>query len=101
MTRSTLRRRTLAGLIAVATLALAGVTGAQQYPSKPIKIVVTFAVGGIADNFARAIGVKLTESWGQPVVAENKPGAGGNIGADFVAKSAPDGYTLVMGNIGT
>jgi tripartite-type tricarboxylate transporter receptor subunit TctC len=58
-------------------------------------------VGGIADTFGRAIGAKLGETWGQPVVIENKPGAGGNIGADFVAKSAPDGYTLVMGNIGT
>jgi tripartite-type tricarboxylate transporter receptor subunit TctC len=62
---------------------------------------VPFAVGGIADTFARVIGHKLSDSWGQPVVVENKGGAGGNIGADFVAKSPADGYTIVMGNIGT
>ena len=60
-----------------------------------------FPVGGIADTFGRTIGAKLTEAWGQPVVIENKTGAGGNIGAEIVAKSAPDGYTLVMGNIGS
>jgi tripartite-type tricarboxylate transporter receptor subunit TctC len=91
----------LAAFAAIAGLAFAATAGAQPYPSKPIKIVVPFAVGGIADTFGRAIGAKLGETWGQPVVIENKPGAGGNIGADFVAKSAPDGYTLVMGNIGT
>jgi tripartite-type tricarboxylate transporter receptor subunit TctC len=74
---------------------------AQPYPSRPIRIVVPFPVGGIADTFARAIGAKLADTWGQPVVIENKTGAGGNIGADFVAKSPPDGYTLVMGSIGT
>jgi tripartite-type tricarboxylate transporter receptor subunit TctC len=74
---------------------------AQPYPAKPIKIVVPFAVGGIADTFARVIAQKVQESWGQPVVVENKAGAGGNIGADLVAKSPPDGYTLVMGSIGT
>ena len=71
------------------------------YPSKPIKIVVPFPAGGIADLYARLIGGRLTESWGQPVVIENRTGAGGNIGADAVAKSAPDGYTLVMGSFGT
>jgi tripartite-type tricarboxylate transporter receptor subunit TctC len=91
-----------ATLIGLAALALGATASTQQaYPGKPIKIVVPFAVGGIADTFARAIGGKLGETWGQPVVVENKPGAGGNIGADFVAKSPPDGYTLVMGNIGT
>jgi len=94
-------RAVLAALAAIGSLAFALPATAQPYPSKPIKIVVPFAVGGIADTFGRAIGAKLTETWGQPVVIENKPGAGGNIGADFVAKSPPDGYTLVMGNIGT
>jgi tripartite-type tricarboxylate transporter receptor subunit TctC len=94
-------RKTFTAGLALAALAFAGLAQAQAYPSKPIKIVVPFAVGGIADTFGRAIAAKLSESWGQPVVVENKGGAGGNIGADLVAKSPPDGYTLVMGNIGT
>jgi tripartite-type tricarboxylate transporter receptor subunit TctC len=91
----------LAALLGVFALALAPLAAAQPYPGKTIKIVVPFAVGGIADTFARVIGQKLSDAWGQPVIVENKGGAGGNIGADFVAKSPPDGYTLVMGNIGT
>ena len=70
------------------------------YPNKPIRIIVPVAAGGIADVFSRLIGVRLTELWGQPIIVENKPGGGGNIGADFVAKSVPDGYTLVMGYVG-
>jgi tripartite-type tricarboxylate transporter receptor subunit TctC len=94
-------RKTFAAGLALAALAFAGAAHAQAYPTKPIKIVVPFAVGGIADTFGRAIAAKLTDAWGQPVVVENKGGAGGNIGADLVAKSPPDGYTFVMGNIGT
>jgi len=74
---------------------------AQSYPSKPIRIIIPFPIGGIADVFARIIGGKLNEAWGQPVVIENRAGAGGNIAAEFVAKSPPDGYTLVVGSIGT
>jgi tripartite-type tricarboxylate transporter receptor subunit TctC len=88
-------------LFAAAALAVSSLASAQAYPNKTIKIVVPFAVGGIADTFGRVIAQKLTETWGQPVVVENKGGAGGNIGADLVAKSPPDGYTLVVGNIGT
>jgi len=95
--------RTIAILIAAAMLPIATAASAQApaYPDKPIRIVVPFPVGGIADTFGREIGKKLTEVWGQPVLIDNRTGAGGNIGADIVAKSAPDGYTLVMGNIGT
>ena len=82
-------------------LALAAGAAAQPYPVKPIRLVVPFPAGGIADIYGRLIGARVTEAWGQPVVVENRTGAGGNIGADFVAKAAPDGYTLVMGSIGT
>lgn len=74
---------------------------AQNYPNKPIRIVVTFTSGGAPDILARLIGERLTATWGQPVIVENKPGAGGNIGADFVAKSPADGYTIVVGTVGT
>jgi len=73
----------------------------QPYPNKPIKIISPFATGGIDDTFSRVVGQGLSESLGQPVVVENKTGGGGNIGADFVAKAPADGYTLVMGNIGS
>ncbi|HEY0843813.1 MAG TPA: tripartite tricarboxylate transporter substrate binding protein [Noviherbaspirillum sp.] len=74
---------------------------AQNYPNKPIHIVVTFTSGGAPDILARLIGERLNATWGQPVIVDNKPGAGGNIGADFVAKSAPDGYNIVVGTVGT
>src|SRR6185503_8140909 len=74
---------------------------AQPYPAKPIRIIVPFPAGGIADLYARLIGTRVAEAWGQPVVVENRTGAGGNIGADAVAKSPPDGYTLAMGSLGT
>ena len=86
---------------ALALAVLVNDAGAQAYPQKPIHIIVPVAAGGIADVFSRIIGVKLTEVWGQPVIVENKPGGGGNIGADYVAKSPPDGYTLVMGYVGS
>ncbi|MFM1760143.1 MAG: hypothetical protein RLY75_1414 [Pseudomonadota bacterium] len=71
------------------------------YPNHQIKIISPFATGGIADGFSRIIAQGLSEAFGQPVIVENKTGGGGNIGADFVAKSPADGYTLIMGSIGT
>ena len=88
--------------VVLATLALvAGTAFGQPWPARPIHLVVPYAAGGPVDLSARLIAPKLQEALGQPVVVENKTGAGGNIGADFVAKSAPDGYTLVMGAIAT
>lgn len=71
---------------------------AQTFPARPIRLIVPFAAGGGTDLLARIISQESQKTWSQPVVVENKPGAGGNIGADFVAKSAPDGYTLLLGS---
>ena len=88
--------------IAALTLAAMGSAHAQAgYPSKPIHIVVTFTTGGAPDILARLIGERLQAAWGQSVVIDNKPGAGGNTGADSVAKAPPDGYTVVVGTVGT
>ncbi len=93
-------------LTALAALALVCTFGAdlalsQAYPAKPIKLVVPFPAGGTTDIVAREVAAHLTKAFGQSVIVENKAGAGGNVGADSVAKSAPDGYTLLMGTVGT
>ena len=76
-------------------------TAATPFPEKPMRIVVTFTTGGAPDTLARILSEKLSNVWGQTVIVDNKPGAGGNTGADFVAKAAPDGYTIVVGTVGT
>ena len=82
-------------------LLASGLAHAQPFPSKPIKIVVPFGAGGVADLTARTVAQKLSESLGQPVVIDNKPGAGGVVAGDTVAKSEPDGYTLLLMSNGT
>src|SRR5450631_2971519 len=105
-TEASVRQPSLSGrglrvAAAILLLALSSMATGQAYPSKPIRLVVPFPPGGSLDVVARAIGQKLTEAWGQPVVIDNRPGAGGNIGADLVAKSAPDGYTILEGALST
>jgi len=95
-------RAGLLGLaLAASGLPPAGAQSANGYPQKTIHIVVPFPAGGYSDSLARLVGKNMAQAFGQAVVVDNRPGAGGNIGADIVAKSAPDGYTLVMGTIGT
>ena len=89
-------RSIIASITGVAALWVGAPSFAQDYPAKPIRIVVPFAAGGPADIYARFIGARLTESMGQPVVVDDRPGAGSIIGTDAVAKSTPDGYTLLM-----
>lgn len=85
-------------LLAAAALAVAAtLCHAQSYPVKPVRMIVPYPPGGGTDTFARTLGAKLTEAFGQQVVMDNRPGAGGVIGADVAAKSAPDGYTLLIG----
>jgi tripartite-type tricarboxylate transporter receptor subunit TctC len=74
---------------------------AQDYPSKPIRMIVPFAAGGILDIVARAVGERLNSSLGQPIVVDNRGGAGGSIGTEIASRAAPDGYTLLTGHIGT
>jgi tripartite-type tricarboxylate transporter receptor subunit TctC len=89
-------KRFTAASLALAALLAASAAQAQQYPAKPVRLVVPFPAGGPADLVARLLSAKLTEHWGQPLVVENRGGAGGNIGTAAVAKSPADGYTLLL-----
>jgi tripartite-type tricarboxylate transporter receptor subunit TctC len=91
-----------AAIAAIAVTVFAGSAIAQaMFPNKPIRIVVPFPPGGTTDILARAAAQKMTEAWKEQVVVDNRPGAGGNIGAELVAKAPPDGYTMLMGTVGT
>ena len=94
------RRRLLAAAAPAALLASPAWVGAQTWPARPIRIVVPYPPGGSSDIIARALSQPLSEALGQPVIIDNKPGANGNLGADLVAHSAPDGYTLLLCDVG-
>ena len=98
-----MRRVLMFRLLAMAIVASVGFSTAhaQSWPSKPVRIIVPFPPGGTTDIVARSLGVELQKMWGQPVIIENRAGAGGNVGAEAVAKSPNDGYTLLMGTVGT
>jgi tripartite-type tricarboxylate transporter receptor subunit TctC len=88
------------GLAIVLLLSGCAFAQAQSYPDRPIRLIAPFPAGGLADVLARAVGDEMSRSLGQPVIVENRAGAGGNVGADYVAKSSPDGYTLMMASAG-
>jgi tripartite-type tricarboxylate transporter receptor subunit TctC len=95
-------RNALAGIAAALAMAMPALSSAQDaakdYPNKPIVMVVPYAAGGSSDTRARQLGQKLSQILGKPIVVDNKPGAAGNIGTDFIARAAPDGYTIGIGN---
>src|SRR5262245_61728230 len=97
--------KTVAGICAALLVAAFTMTGAlaqQQapYPNRPVTWVVPFGAGGVTDNSARFVAKVLSEKIGQPIIVENKPGAGGIVGAEYVAQAKPDGYTMVYGSSG-
>src|SRR5215207_6414497 len=99
---SSLSRRGALAIAAATLLLSAGTAGAQgAWPNKPVRIVVPFAPGGTTDILARAVAPELSKAFGQQFIVDNRAGAGGNVGADIVAKSPGDGYTLLMGTVGT
>jgi len=101
MTRTNLLRRAVLVALIAAAVAPSVTLAAEPWPSRPIRMIVPFTPGGSTDILGRAIAARLSEALGQPVVVENRPGAGGSIGATEAARSPGDGYTLLMGHIGT
>ena len=99
MKRALFLRLALASSLAVIFVSPGQAVAADAYPSKPIKLVVPYSPGGLPDTVARVLAQRLQDSMGQPVVVENRAGAGGNIGGDAVAKSPPDGYTVLIHNV--
>jgi tripartite-type tricarboxylate transporter receptor subunit TctC len=94
-------KRIFPPLVALTAVLAGTAVFAQAYPAKPIRFIVPFAAGGGNDNVARLVGKRLADSLGQPVVIDNRPGAGGVLGAELAAKAAPDGYTLFLGGVGS
>ena len=94
------RRSMLGTLAAISLTGLSIIAHAQAYPTRPVRVVVAFTAGGTTDILARSVGQQLSERLKQPFVIDNKPGAGGNIGTEFVVRSAPDGYTLIVDSVG-
>jgi tripartite-type tricarboxylate transporter receptor subunit TctC len=87
-------------MVAIALMSACAASSAQNYPARPIRMILGFAPGGSTDLVARVVGQKMAEAWGQQVVIDNRPGANGMIGADLVAKASPDGYSLLLSSIG-
>src|SRR6478609_8824849 len=94
-------RRHILAALAAGIAFCSGAFAQGAFPNKPVRLIVPQTPGGASDALARIVGQKLSEKWGQPVVVENKPGAGGNVGTEFVAKAPADGYTLLMSYVGT
>jgi tripartite-type tricarboxylate transporter receptor subunit TctC len=97
-----MRLFTIATMLATCVVTAGGDTAswAQNYSDRPIHVIAPFPAGGLADVLARSVGDEISKTLGQPVIVENRTGAGGNVGADAVAKAAPDGYTLMMSSAG-
>src|SRR5947199_2301510 len=96
-----LRTAVLTAIVAISAVTTVETVSAQNYPTKPIHLIVPYPAGGGTDFFARLVGQKISELIAQPFVVENKPGAATNLGADFVAKAPPDGYTMLLGDVAT